>query len=127
MAAAVLAVVTSFTPARAAHAGTCGGVWTGSASCQFFLRGAPIRITGTSSVGSGNARVRVWVDVTEVYGVASGPTIMECSATKAARASCTNEVGADRTADSTQQLLLVICRVEGTGSGSYECRSGLGI
>jgi len=121
--ACVLAVLAPATAPAGHGAGTCGSVWTGSRSCLFYTRGLPIVVEGSAFRESGEASVHVWATLQEANGLI---VLVECADRGQRSASCREELTVDRMLDSTKQLVLIGCFVEGVGTGNYECQSALG-
>ena len=126
-AACLLLGVLTAPPANAAHFGGSCPVgdtsYASSASCTLYVRGLPTSVYGTGKTTAGGS-VHVWIDFTAIDGVTTVP-LLECRNATGSRA-CESELGVGSPLDSTKQLVLVTCHVQGTG-GTYTCSSGLGI
>lgn len=122
--AAACAFAASLPASPAGHAGgACGGTFRDEKSCFFYVRGLPIAVEGKASNGSGTASIHVWVTM---EGTA-GPALAECAGDAREEVSCEGELGVGTLLDSTRQLFIVECHVEGVSSGTYGCLSALGI
>ncbi|HVL33508.1 MAG TPA: hypothetical protein VM600_08005, partial [Actinomycetota bacterium] len=99
---AAVALLTALAPpgtASADHAGSCERVWPRDTTCLFYMRGFPITVEG-EALATGTARIHVQVEATSINGE-PGPVLLECSAQRAARASCYAEITPGRTVDFT--------------------------
>jgi hypothetical protein len=113
------ALFASGSPARAAHPVACGSTWTGGNDCILRLGGIRLRVTGTAS-STGTARVHVMLTPT-IVGTTDIP-LLECSASGAKTATCTNEILLPQVTDPREEIVLD-CRVAGTVGGTYRCDS----
>ncbi|HVL89621.1 MAG TPA: hypothetical protein VM841_05225 [Actinomycetota bacterium] len=126
-----IAVAASTGSPAGAHGGgaSCGSDpakpstrWVGSTSCHFEFRGAPLKVFGTATAASGEARLRIWISTT-----GGGPAIVECIASGTGETACANTLGDQAPLLQLPPMRELWCNVEGTDSGDYRCLSALGI
>jgi hypothetical protein len=124
-------------PSGAAHTGTCQAGFNGTAviTCYFWVRGLPttIHAYGTSTTAGKPSQVHIWADAELNYPPVpktfTSP-FLECSATAPTNqeAACADSLSIGVPRDSTKQLYLVDCHVQGgVGTkGIMTCTSGTG-
>jgi len=119
VAACVLALAASF-PARATHGKGCGGSWSGSRGCTFEFRGFPLTVTGEAFRDSGKARVHVTITI---QNDSTGQVLLECEKRRSRSAKCSAAHEPPVAIDTMAREVVMLCVVEGAGSGTFRCES----